>query len=346
MKVLTTIALLTLLVIAVPSAHGQEGEDPGFQDPDVEKSAQTGFKFLSLSLDPRATAMAGALTAQDATGSVAMFYNPASMAYMEGTIDVAIMRTQFIADINYNAGSIALRPRDGLYGVFGLSVMAVDYGEIQETIYDPSTTYRDLGTISPTALAIGLGYGLALSDRFAIGGNLKYALQDMGTFSVGLTDQGGLTTKDYSQGTAAFDFGVLYDTGFRSLNFAMSVRNFSPELRYEQESFELPLTFRIGVSMDMIDLTSMDPNMHAFRLAVDAERPRDFPEHFRVGGEYVFMNMLALRAGHAFPSDTEGVNLGVGLQQQVSGFGFALNYAFTSYDVFDPVHRLGIQLSL
>lgn len=346
MKVYTTLAIVILLLIAVPSAFGQEDGDPGFQDPDVEKSAQTGFKFLSLSLDPRATAMAGALTAQQATGSVAMFYNPATMAYMEGSFDVALMRTQFIADINYNAGSIAYSPRDGLYGVFGVSVMAVDYGEIQETVYDPNTTYRDLGTISPTALSVGLGYGIALSDRFAIGANVKYALQDMGSFAVSVDDEGDLTTKDYTQGTAAFDFGVLYDTGFRSLNFAMSVRNFSPELRYEQESFELPLTFRIGMSMDMIDLTSMDPNMHSFQLAVDAERPRDFAEHLRIGGEYVFMNTLALRAGHAFPSDTEGLHLGVGLQQQVSGFGFALNYAFTSYEVFDAVHRMGIQLSL
>ncbi|ARA93134.1 DUF3308 domain-containing protein [Rhodothermaceae bacterium RA] len=347
MKLNTTIALFLVALLVVPPALAQEAEDPGFQDTDVEKSAQTGFKFLSLSLDPHASAMAGALTAQDVGSSVGMFYNPATMANMEGTVDVAVMQTQFIADINYNAGSIAFRPASGRFGVFGLSVVAVDYGEFQETIYDPNTTYRDLGTFSPTALAVGLGYARALSDRFAIGGNVKYALQDLGTFAVGTTEGGSLTSKDYSKATAAFDFGVLYKTGFESMNFAMSVRNFSPELRYEQESFELPLTFRIGVSMDMIDLTSMDPNMHSFVLAIDAERPRDFAEQLKIGGEYKLMNILALRAGYVFPTDTEGVNLGVGLQHQLnSGFGFAFNYAYTTYDVFDAVHRIGIQLSL
>jgi hypothetical protein len=346
MKLYTTLVLFILVLCAAPFARAQGAEDPGFQDPDVEKSAQTGFKFLSLSLDPRASAMAGALTAQDVASSVGMFYNPATMASMTGTFDVAVMKTQFIADINYNAGSIAFSPRGGRYGVFGLSVMAVDYGEFQETIYDPTTTYRDLGTFSPTALAIGLGYARALSDRFAIGGNVKYALQDLGTFAFGQDDGGAVTTKGYSKGTAAFDFGVLYNTGFRSMNFAMSVRNFSPELRYEQESFELPLTFRIGVSMDMMDLTSMNTDMHSFTLAVDAERPRDYAEQLHIGGEYLFMNTLALRAGYAFPTDTEGFNLGVGLQQQLSGFGFAFNYAYTTYDVFDAVHRFAIQLSM
>lgn len=346
MKVFTTLALFAVLLVAVPLAQAQEAEEPGFQDPDVEKSAQTGFKFLSLSLDARAAAMGGAFTALDVTNSVAMFYNPANMAYMGSAFDLAVMRTQFIAEINYSAGSIAFSPRGGLYGVFGVSVAAVNYGEIEETIYDPVTTYRDLGTFEPTALVVGVGYARALSDRFAIGGNVKYARQNMGTFAVGQAEGGGFTTQDYDKGTAAFDFGVLYRTGFRSLNFAMSVRNFSPELRYEQESFELPLTFRIGVAMDMIDLTSMDPNLHSFKLAFDAERPRDFSEHISIGGEYVFLNTLALRAGRSFPTDTEQFNVGAGLQHELSGFGFEVNYAYSSYEVFDAVHRLGVRLSL
>lgn len=348
MKLNVALVLFATALFVVPITFAQNGEapeGPGFQDADVEKSAQTGFKFLSLSLDPRASAMAGALTAADAAGSIGMFYNPASMAGIQGTTDLAVMRTQFIADINYNAGAIAVSPRGGVYGVFGVSVVAVDYGTFEETITGPGG-YVDLGTFSPTAIAVGLGYARSLSDRFAVGGNVKYARQNLGTFAVDQETNGDLISEDYSKGTAAFDFGVLYRTGFRSLNFAMSVRNFSPELRYEQESFELPLTFRIGVAMDMIDLTSMDPNMHSFRVAVDAERPRDFAEQIRVGGEYVFMNTLALRAGYAVPTDTESFNVGIGLQQEVAGFGFAFNYAYTSYDVFDAVHRLGVQLSL
>lgn len=346
MKLKATVPLLILALCLVPRVYGQDQapEGPGFQDPDVSKSAQTGFKFLSLSVDPRATAMAGALTSQEMAGSLAMFYNPAAMANTQRSIDVAFMRTQFIADINYNAGSVAFRPRNGLYGTFGVSVVAVDYGEFEGTVRS-GDGYEDTGIFSPTALAVGIGYAKALSDRFSIGGNVKYAYQDLGAFAVDRVD-GELVTDDYSMGTPVFDFGVLYKTGFRDLNIAMSVRNFAQELQYEQESFELPLTFRVGASMDLFSLTNMSSDMHSLRLAVDAERPRDFAEQLRIGGEYLFMNTLALRAGYAFPTDTEGMNLGIGLQRNLSGFGFAFNYAYTSYDVFDNVHRIGIQLSL
>ncbi|HET6568266.1 MAG TPA: PorV/PorQ family protein [Rhodothermales bacterium] len=352
MRWYTTIALLALMLLATPFAYGQDdgSQDPGFQNPDVTKSAQTGFKFLSLSLDPRAAAMGGAVTAMDMEGSASMFYNPAGMANLQGTTDLAFMRTQFIAEINYNAGSIAFSPSHGQYGVFGISVAAVDYGTFEGTVRNDvgsAGDYIETGNYSPTALAVGLGYARALSDRFAIGGNVKYAYQDLGSFAVDRDESGGLVSKSYSKGTPAFDFGVLYKTGFRSLNFAMSVRNFSRELKYEEESFELPLTFRVGVSMDLMDLTSMNSNMHSLRVAVDAERPRDFAEQLRIGGEYLFMNTLALRAGYGFPTDTEGVSLGVGLQQNVGGFGFAFNYAYTTYgEFFGNVHRLGVQLSL
>ena len=345
MKIYLSLLTLTLVLLVVPESHAQP-VDPGFQDPDVEKSAQTGFKFLSLSVDPRASAMAGAFTAQQGVGSVGMLYNPAAMAGMERTFDVSVMQTQFIADINYNGGAVAFSPSDGRFGVFGVSLVVVDYGTFEQTIYDPGNTFIDLGTFSPTALSVGFGYAIALSDRFSIGGNAKYVSQDLGTFAVGQNESGDLITDDYNIGTAAFDFGVLYKTGFRSMNFAMSVRNFSPELRYEQESFELPLEFNIGLSMDMIDLTNMDANMHSMVLAIDAERPRDFAEQLRVGAEYMFMDTFSLRAGYAFPTDTEGINLGAGIQQDIGGIGFAFNYAYTSFDIFDGVHRFGIRLSL
>src|SRR5690606_10814575 len=132
----------------------------------------------------------------------------------------------------------------------------------------------------------------------AIGGNVKYAYQDLGSVPTSRDQNQNLVSDDYNIGTAAFDFGVLYRTGFRSLNLAMSVRNFSRELKYEQENFELPLSFRIGMTMNLIDLTRLNPDMHSFLLAVDAVRPRDFAEQLTFGAEYLFMNTLALRAGY------------------------------------------------
>ncbi len=336
---------LALLVSPDTKAQGTIGDDVK-----TEKLAQTGFKFLSVPVSPRAAAMADALTAVESNSAISMFYNPAGMARLNSTFDVVAGQTQWIADIKYNIASVAISPMNGAYGVFGLSLETVSYGDIIGTLrFDNERGYLEYGEAglsnpSPSALSIGLGYARALTDRFSVGGVVKYAQQDLDS-GVLRSTSGGYETKKNDMSTVAVDFGVLYRTGFRSLNFAMSARNFSRELQYEEENFELPLTFRIGLSMDMIDLTSMDRNMHSLRVAVDAERPRDFAEQLRVGGEYMFYNTLAIRAGYVFPTDEQGVNLGVGLQQSVGSFGIGADYSYSDFGVFDVVHRVALHLS-
>lgn len=337
-----TILAGTLLSASVPAAFAQE-VDTGMGE--RQKLAQTGMKFLSVSVDARAAAMADAMTAQEGS-SISMFYNPAGMAHMENFVHASGGQVSWIADIRFDAASVAFRPAGGAFGVFGVSIIAADYGDLIGTIRaDNDRGYQDVGDFSPSAMSVGLGYAKALTDRFSVGGNVKYVRESLGA-SVMRVDASGMETKDFAKSAPAFDFGILYRTGVRSVNFAMSVRNFAQELTYAEESFELPLTFRVGISMDLMDLTSVNREMHAFRMAVEAVRPRDFSEHVQVGGEYLFMNTLALRAGYAFPLDEQGVNLGGGLQREISGIGFGFNYAYTNFGTFGAVNRLGLQLSL
>jgi hypothetical protein len=46
----------------------------------------------------------------------------------------------------------------------------------------------------------------------------------------------------------------------------MSVRNFSQRVRYEKEDFQLPLTFHIGLSMDVLDFLPGVQGRHALLL--------------------------------------------------------------------------------
>jgi len=114
---------------------------------------------------------------------------------------------------------------------------------------------------------------------------------------------------------------------------AMSARNFSESLKYAEEAFELPLTFRMGVSGDLIENLS---------VSFVNERPRDYFSTTRVGVEYNLMNMLAVRAGYVTPTDEAGINLGVGFQVA----GFSVDVAYTDFGVFDPVTRVGVQFTL
>jgi hypothetical protein len=126
----------------------------------------------------------------------------------------------------------------------------------------------------------------------------------------------------------------------------MAIRNFSKEVMYQKEGFQLPLTFKVGVSMNALDMTDVDPAMHKFLVAVDAEHPRDFAGQVRLGGEYVFMDILALRAGYVSGGDEYGVSYGVGLQKDFDGFGLSVDYARTPFGVFGAVNRFSFQFTL
>lgn len=325
-------AFIFLLLITMSTSFGQERQ----------KLAQTGMKFLSVSVDARSAAMADAVTSIF-SNSAAMLYNPSTMAYNENLFDVSIGRTNWIADINYLHGTATYRPGNGEYGIFGISYEAVDYGELLGTIVYPNDQgYLDVGTFKPSALAVGLGYAKALSQKFSIGANIRYVRQSLGTSTVDVTsDNGNLSYVNEENKVDAFsvDFGILYKTGFKSLAFGMSIRNFSTEIKYKVESFQLPLTFKMGLSMNALDLLEIDPKEHSLLVSVDASHPRDYYEQVGVGLEYTFMNLVSLRAGYITPSDEHAFSYGVGVQKEFADMWFKLDYAFTPFDVFNDVHR-------
>jgi hypothetical protein len=224
--------------------------------------------------------------------------------------------------------------------------MSVDYGEMFETIRAPNPDgYLDLGTFSPSAKMIGFGYAKALSDRFSVGGTVKYVKQALGSSTVGF-DAGDTRVRTKNDANVlAYDFGILYRTGFKSLNFGMTVRNFSKEIKYEKEEFQLPLIFKMGLSMNAMDLFDINPENHSFLISVDAAHPRDFKEQLNFGGEYVFMQILALRAGYMLNNDEFGFTGGVGIQKAFSDLQVGFDYSYTPFGIFDKVQRISVHLS-
>jgi hypothetical protein len=313
-----------------------------------EKIAQTGFQFLSVSSDARASALAEAATSLEMSSS-SLFFNPAGMASMSKTFDASFSMNKWIADINHNAFSVAFRPTQGKYGVFGISVLSVDYGDIIWTTVanneqgfidsnDPAFT----GGIGETgANSIGLGYARALSDHFSIGGQVKRVHQSLGENAVTVTDSTTAIVKNQLT-PLAFDFGTLYKTGFKSLQFGMSVRNFSKEIKYSEESFELPLVFTLGISMNLFDLVKWQGVQQSAVLSIDATHYRSHREQLLVGMDYTLMDALSLRLGYIFGNDENNVTFGFGL----SYFGVVLDYAYTPFGVFDSVQRISARFSL
>ena len=209
-------------------------------------------------------------------------------------------------------------------------MMNVDYGDLQGTVRSSDESgYADTEMFQPSASVFGLGYAFAPTDRFSVGGQIKFANEALGTAQ--LDADGG--SEDLDMSTTAFDFGLMYQMDWRNLMIAMSARNFSESLKYAEEQFELPLTFRMGVAADLVENLS---------VSVVNERPRDYFTTTRIGVEYSLMNMLDIRAGYVTPTDEAGINFGVGFNMA----GFSVDVAYTDFGVFDSVMRFGVQYTL
>jgi hypothetical protein len=340
MKKLSRIILVVFLVGSLITTNGLAQEN--------QKLAQTGFQFLSVVSDARAAAMGEAMTSLQ-TSSSSMFFNPAGMAEMKNMVDVTASVNQWIADIKHYSFSVAVSPAGGRYGVIGFSVQSVNYGDFYGTVVDKSTDlgYRDVGIFKLNALAVGVGYAKQLTDRFSIGGQIRWARQDLGESTIPLINPGVDTTGQTVTNKLTplvFDFGTQFKTGIKSLVFGMSVRNFSKEIKYVSEGFQTPLVFNLGISMNVLDFAGDVGYDQQLLMSVDASHYRDHPEQVKVGLEYQFMKVIALRGGYVLKSsyDESAFSFGLG----ISYFGFAFDYAYTPFGVFDKVQRMTARFSL
>jgi hypothetical protein len=333
-----------------PVASAQDNQDN-------QKLAQTGFQFLSVVSDARATAMAEAMTSLPFASS-SLFFNPAGMAEMPNLVDVSVSNNQWIADINHYTLSLAFKPFDGDYGVIGFTVQNVNYGDFYGTVVNTASPqgFDDTGIFSIDALAIGVGYAKALNDRFSVGGQVRWVHQDLGNSYTAINirqdpeDPSGtrrISDTSYISNELfplVFDFGTQFKTGIESLVFGMSVRNFSTEYKYAEEAFQAPLVFILGISMNLIDIIGKLPFDQSLYMSVDASHHRDHPEQIKVGLEYQILNALSLRGGYTSTSSIDeysGFTFGVGLSQ----FGFAFDYSYTPFGVFDKVQRFTARFS-
>jgi hypothetical protein len=319
-----------------------------------DKLAQTGFNFLSVGTDARATAMGEAFTTIEGS-SASLFYNPAGIARITSSVDLSLSQMKWIADIKYLSGTAAFTPFGGDFGVIGISFLTISYGEFNFTQVAPNEQgYQDLdGWPTPNAWVLGLAYGRALSNQFSVGGQVKYARQSLGQSVVPVyrtvVDAAGKTrqdttneTREYAAGTLAFDFGTLYRTGLKSLVFGVAITNFAQEIKYERESFQLPLTFKIGVSMNLLDLVPGIGEDHVFQASIDAVHPRAYGEYLNIGGEYAFFKTVFLRVGYITNHPEYGLTAGLGLQQA----GIAVDYSFMPHEIFNSIHRISVKFAM
>jgi hypothetical protein len=302
---------------------------------EVSKRGTTAAPFLSIGQGARALGMGSAFVAI-ANDPSAMYWNPAGIADLSG-IEILIDHTYWIADIQYDY--LAATINTGSFGTVGVNLTMSNIGEMNVTTIDQHDGTGE--TFSVTDMAVGVSYGLKLTDAFAIGFNPKFIYQKIWKMSAS---------------AFAHDLGVKYNTPFKGVTLGMSVSNFGTKMQMHgtnaivlydpdptstgtnnripaemsMDEWELPLNFRVGLGYDL-PLGSLGK----LTLAADAMHPSDNYESVNIGGEYVFDDFIYLRGGmkSLFLKDSEETStFGIGIRKYLVGhLQFSVDYAYQSF---------------
>ena len=325
MKRNTLIPCATMLLgaVLVAPAQGQES---------IEKRGQASMTFLLINPSPRAASMVATNALEGE--AAALFQNPAGIANIPKQTDVMLGQTQWIADITQNAFAVAYRS-EGV-GVFGLSWVSMDHGDIFRTTInkDPfSLGFNEIGQVETEESVIGLAYAREITNKFSIGGQVKRVAQ---------------TLQDTRADGIAFDMGLIYYTGYKNSRLTMAIRNFSKEVQYIEQSHQMPLVLKIGLTVDALALLAPDMSEgNSLLVFSELSHPRDSPEKVDIGLEYWFEDAIALRLGTGFNYDDNDLGAGLGFKlKQMGTADLRGDYAYTNYgDILGGVHRFALGVS-
>ena len=306
----------------------------------AQKVGTTSMQFLKVMPCARATALGDAYSVW-ASGADAVFWNPSGVALVQNQ-EFSSTYIDWIFDARQGALSYATSLGD--IGSMGLQLQYVDYGVFEETSllaqYMQNADYPGMTgrTFHPFAYVAGITYAHSLTDKFSVGLTMKYVHESLFNGDMVTTMVGQNTfqsVKTWGSGLL-FDFGIRYNTGYRSIQIAASVQNFGSEITYARESSLAPLLFRFGTAADLIGKNPLlfFDETNRVSLAFDLFQPNDYDQQEHLGMEYEYAGVLALRAGYKFHYDSEGLTLGGGIKHTLGSVNLALDYSYGSIGTY------------
>ena len=307
------------------------------------KVGTSGAQFLEIGISARAIGMGEAFLgiADDAS---ALYYNPGGIALLENK-ELMLTHIDYPANIGYEFLGVVL-PTPQYYGSLGLAAYWLHTDNMPVTTYKHPEGNGQEFTAGDFALAAT--YSSSLTDHFSMGVTVKY----IHSFLELETANGW-----------AVDIGTYYNTGYRDFSICMLFANFGPDMKFIQETYPLPVDFRFGTAINLIE-----GDNSKLTWAVQASRPSDNLEKFNTGFEYWLNDMFALRMGKKFKNDydndgnlppdldaapyenrqifnlTSGMTYGVGFRIPVSTSTMQIDYAYQDMGYLNDVHRFSFDI--
>lgn len=297
-------------------------------------------------------------------GVDAIFWNPGGLGRMGKTSAEAMFSSMtYIADIGVSYAAVAAAFGD--FGVIGLSVKSLSFGDIPLTTEDdPENTSGRF--YSPTFVTAGLSYSRSLTNAISVGTTIKVISEQIDRVS--------------SSGFA-IDFGVQYAglVGVPGLQLGVAVKNIGPQMKFdgpglfhnavstdgrrpEQKflsqaaSFELPSLVEVGLSytakagdnMDLLlngSFTNNNLYLDEYRLGGELAIGFESVKLFARGGASLVPGAdKNLGAGQNIKENIFGATYGAGFSYQATGMNIAVDYAFRQVDLFDGNNVISVKL--
>lgn len=308
------------------------------------KVGAAGAQFLKIPIGARANGMAGAYSSvcNDLTS---VFWNPAGLADIK-YISADFSYAQWFAGFKHSFGAFALPVGQNFTAT--VSLVSLNSGDIEiTTLEKPNGTGLNY-QVSDVSIAFSFaGY---LTDQFSFGLTVKYINNSISNLN--------------SRGIA-FDVGTMYETGIQGIKLGFSIHNLglkqaysgqdlnsarklfdalnaAPlDIAYIASSYNLPLIFRAGVSSEI-----WKTEEHKVITALDFITLSDTPEHFAIGAEYTFKDLVSLRAGYLLGTDVFGLSGGAGIKYFAGGFSGEIDYSITPTTHIGLVNRLSVKVAV
>lgn len=326
---------------------------------EVSRIGASGVQFLKLGVGARACALGETMVAtrNDATG---LYWNVAGIASFEKNT-LVVSRNELYVNLNYNfLGFVMPLKRNSS---LGFSVLYLDSGEMEVTTVDQPEGTGEF--FSWQSYSIGMSYARFLTDRLSLGATVKYIRE--GTYG------------EVAHGFGV-DLGALLDTGILGFRLGLNMSNIGDEMRFSSpkapdyngddtgyggiiseksllhtQSYPLPLTFRLGLSTDLLGKNSqiMPNQKNRLTLSMNAHDPNDSFLRANFGLEYEWNSLFALRSGYrgiaieGDPMDeysTGSYSFGLGVKYAIDVVQFQLDYAFMDYKVLGNAHHVTLGL--
>lgn len=307
-----------------------------------QRAGISAFQFLKIGVGARGTALGESFVAL-ANDPSALFWNPAGITQFEMN-HVFFSHTDYVVDIQHDfVGIVYHLTTDDHVGASVLSLSTDDMEITTETQPMGSGRFFTFGD-----LAIALTYARKMTEQFSFGVTGRYVEETLDVLKM----RGFLV-----------DVGTYYWTGIGSLRFAVVVSNFganvsptgevtllSGEKKSSFQSFSPPTLFKIGFAMEQIQTEE-----HRLTTSLQLNHPNDNAENIRVGVEYEWNNLIAIRAGvkrtigqallGADQSSEDDFSVGAGASVPVSFAQIIVDYAFTNFNRLGSIHRFSLTVS-